>query len=228
MCTQIQRLETMHARGVLHRDIQLGNCVIGIPPNEKTVYMIDFGFSKNYIDPVTRKHIEDSRAKRDFIGNYWFSSVRVHCKGRGTSISSFLRFVESDVEHAVPSRRDDLEATALMLIHLLTPGGLSWTRNGVPKTDVAHSRLKREKAQTNPTDLCNGLPSAFEEFLRYCRRLSFAERPNYTQWVEVFRELAVDNGFPEEDAFVWPPTVQVRVVLFHTTAATRMQCCHVA
>lgn len=73
----------MHARGVLHRDIQLGNCVIGLPPNEKTVYMIDFGFSKQYVDGITRQHIPDSRAKRDFIGNYWFSSVRVHCKGRG-------------------------------------------------------------------------------------------------------------------------------------------------
>ena len=75
----------MHARGVLHRDIQLGNCVIGLPPNEKVVYMIDFGFSKQYVDSTTRQHIPDSRAKRDFIGNYWFSSVRVHCKGRGTS-----------------------------------------------------------------------------------------------------------------------------------------------
>ena len=45
---------------------------------------------------------------------------------------------------AVPTRRDDMEALALMLIHLLTPAGLSWTRNGVPKTDVAHNRLKRE------------------------------------------------------------------------------------
>jgi len=62
----------MHQRGVLHRDIQLGNCVIGLPPNEKTIYMIDFGFSKRYIDPYTGRHIPDSKLKRDFIGNYWF------------------------------------------------------------------------------------------------------------------------------------------------------------
>lgn len=73
----------MHSRGVLHRDIQLGNCVIGLPPDDKTIYMIDFGFSKRYIDPHTKRHIPDSRAKRDFIGNYWFSSVAVHCRGKG-------------------------------------------------------------------------------------------------------------------------------------------------
>lgn len=73
----------MHSRGILHRDIQLGNCAIGLGPNSQTVYMLDFGFSKQYIEPDTGRHIPDSKKKRDFIGNYWFSSVRVHCKGSG-------------------------------------------------------------------------------------------------------------------------------------------------
>lgn len=36
---QIERLEFMHSRGILHRDIQLGNCTIGLPPNDKLIYM---------------------------------------------------------------------------------------------------------------------------------------------------------------------------------------------
>lgn len=99
--SQIMRLQFMHNKEVLHRDIQLGNCVVGLPPNEKTIYMIDFGFSKRYIDAYTKRHIPDSKVKRDFIGNYWFrysfiplllfsrlrhfhSSVNVHCRGKGT------------------------------------------------------------------------------------------------------------------------------------------------
>ncbi|KAH8104652.1 CK1/CK1 protein kinase [Cristinia sonorae] len=183
----IARLEFMHDKGILHRDIQLGNCVVGPAPHEQTIYMIDFGFSKQYIDPRTKRHIPDSNKPRDFLGNYYFTSVNVHCRGK------------------VPSRRDDLEAVALMMIHLLTPGGLSWVRNGVPKTDHAHTRLKREKQRASPEDLCRGLPSEFEEFLRYCRRLKFAERPDYTRWISEFKELAVSHGFPESDAFVWPP-----------------------
>ena len=73
----------MHSRGILHRDIQLGNCTLGLDETEQTIYMIDFGFSKRYIDPRTHKHIPNSKAKRDFIGNYWFSSVNVHCRGKG-------------------------------------------------------------------------------------------------------------------------------------------------
>ncbi|KAL1950669.1 hypothetical protein VTO73DRAFT_5793 [Trametes versicolor] len=183
----IARLEFMHARGLLHRDIQLGNCVLGLPPNNTTIYMIDFGFSKFYIDQRTKRHIPDSKAPRDFIGNYWFSSVRVHCRG------------------SVPSRRDDMEAVALMLIHMLTPGGLSWTRNGVPKTDEAHNRLMYEKRNATPEDICRGLPPVFEEFLRSCRRLQFAERPDYERWIEEFANLAEDNGFPSSPAFIWPP-----------------------
>ncbi|KAH9841368.1 kinase-like domain-containing protein [Rhodofomes roseus] len=190
----IERLDFMHSRGVLHRDIQLGNCVVGLPPHDQLIYMIDFGFSKFYIDRRTGRHIPDSKQKRDFIGNYWFSSVGVHCRGK------------------VPSRRDDMEAAALMLIHLLTPGGLSWTRNGVPKTDAAHERLKREKRDARPEDLCRGLPAEFEEFLRYCRRLKFMDCPDYAYWLNEFRELAKESGFPENSLFVWPPPEPVRSI----------------
>ncbi|OBZ71290.1 Casein kinase I isoform delta-like protein [Grifola frondosa] len=205
---KISRLEFMHSRGILHRDIQLGNCVIGLPPNDKIIYMIDFGFSKCYIDPQTGRHIPDSDKKRDFIGNYWFSSVRVHCRGKGQLPEvTTTRVLNKDHIFIVPSRRDDLEAVALMLIHLLTPGGLSWTRNGVPKTDEAHERLMREKRRARPEDLCRGLPSEFEEFLRYCRKLNFEQCPDYHKWIEEFRALAVEHGYPERSDFIWPPPV---------------------
>ncbi|THH30032.1 hypothetical protein EUX98_g4143 [Antrodiella citrinella] len=156
--------------------------------------MIDFGFSKQYIDPTTKRHIPDSKKPRDFLGNYYFTSVNVHCRGK------------------VPSRRDDLEAVALMIIHLLTPGGLSWIRNGVPKTDLAHNRLKREKQCATPEELCRGLPEEFEEFLRYCRRLKFAERPDYGRWIDEFKNLTHSRGFPSSDAFVWPAPVDETTV----------------
>lgn len=109
----------------------------------------------------------------------------------------------------MPSRRDDLEAVALMLIHLLTPRGLSWTRNGVPKTSETHDLLIREKRNALPEDLCKGLPTVFEEFLRYTRRLKFDQCPNYREWIENFRELAVNEGYSSSDDFIWPPPLPV-------------------
>ncbi|KAH6912550.1 CK1/CK1 protein kinase [Coprinopsis sp. MPI-PUGE-AT-0042] len=201
----IERLEFMHSRGVLHRDIQLGNCTIGLGQNAKTIYMIDFGFSKIYIDQRTGRHIPDSRAKRDFIGNYWFSSVNVHCKGR------------------VPTRRDDLEATALMLIHMLTPRGLTWTRNGVPKTSAAHDLLIEEKRLARPEDLCRGLPEEFEDFLRYTRKLKFEQQPDYSTWIENFRQLKIESGYSSSDEFVWPPPKPTpKPVTVHTPLRIRV------
>ncbi|KIY64964.1 kinase-like protein [Cylindrobasidium torrendii FP15055 ss-10] len=183
----IERLEFMHHRGILHRDIQLGNVTIGPPGQETTLFMIDFGFSKRYIDSKTGAHIPDSTKKRDFIGNYWFSSIGVHCRGK------------------VPSRRDDLEALALMLIHMLTPNGLPWTRNGVPRDDAEHDFLKSTKRGMTAEELCEDLPNEFMLFLKYCRRLKFAEQPNYKHWRETFRKLAVSRGYGSSDAFIWPP-----------------------
>ena len=105
----------------------------------------------------------------------------------------------------VPSRRDDLEALALMLIHLLTPRGLSWTRNGVPKTNEAHNSLKAEKRKATAELLCRGLPSEFEEFLAYTRRLTYKERPEYDSWVERFRDLSIHLGYEDVEKFIWPP-----------------------
>ena len=211
----------MHHRGVLHRDIQLGNCVIGLPPNEKTIYMIDFGFSKRYLDQYTGRHIPDSKLKRDFIGNYWFRyaspslslprlnapPARSMCTAAEKVCFGPLHASDANRMPVVPSRRDDLEAAALMFIHLLTPRGLSWTRNGVPKTDDAHARLKAEKRKATPEALCRGLPIEFEEFLMYTRRLAFKENPDYDQWTNRFHDLAAEEGFANIDQFIWPPPV---------------------
>lgn len=108
-----------------------------------------------------------------------------------------------------------MEALALMLIHVLTEGGLPWTRNGIPKNDKAHDVIIRKKLKTSPEDLCRGLPHVFEDFLRYCRRLKFFEQPNYQSWIDQFVILAKALGYAMSDGyvddyFVWPPRPEVK------------------
>ncbi len=98
-----------------------------------------------------------------------------------------------------------MEALALMLIHLVTPSGLKWVRKGVPTTTREHDNIIRQKRTARPSELCLGLPSVFEEFLRYCRKLGFESCPNYRHWREEFRDLAIEHGFGGDDAFLWPP-----------------------
>jgi serine/threonine protein kinase len=62
-------LKSIHEKGIVHRDIKPENFLIKtISRNEKysnlnsnceqqIVYIIDFGLSKQYIDPITGKHV---------------------------------------------------------------------------------------------------------------------------------------------------------------------------
>jgi len=104
-----------------------------------------------------------------------------------------------------------------MLIHLLTPRGLLWTRKGVPKTSEAHNLLIREKRNALPEDLCKGLPPVFEEFLRYTRRLKFEQAPDYQFWIKKFKKFAIDEGYSDKDDFIWPPPQPVSLSSFSST-----------
>ena len=37
------------------------------------------------------------------------------------------------------------------------------------------------QVSVRPERLCRGLPDVFERYLRYCKELEFAERPNYAR-----------------------------------------------
>jgi len=45
----IRRIEFIHSRGFLHRDIKPDNFVMGIEQNSNSVYVIDFGLSKRFL-----------------------------------------------------------------------------------------------------------------------------------------------------------------------------------
>lgn len=130
--------------------------------------------------------------------------MNVHCRGRGNYWSIYY-YYKLTAGYLVPSRRDDLEAVALMLIHLLTPRGLVWTRNGIPKDEDEHDRLKLLKSSATPSQLCRNLPEEFEDLLKYCRKLKFAEQPDYATWIERFRDLSLECGGDGADNFIWPP-----------------------
>jgi casein kinase 1 len=130
---------------------------------------------------------------------------------------------DGHLAHIACSRRDDLESAALLLLHILTPGGLPWTRNGVPRDEAAHDRLKREKRAALPEILARDLPAEFEEFLRYCRGLGFTQQPNYAHWRGRFQELANDLGFKDANRFIWPPPPEPLVRFRSVLAAAEGQ-----
>ena len=53
----VQRMEYIHTKNFLHRDIKPDNFLIGLGKKQHIIYAIDFGLAKRYRDPRTNEHI---------------------------------------------------------------------------------------------------------------------------------------------------------------------------
>jgi serine/threonine protein kinase len=185
----INRLEFVHKKRIVHRDVKPGNFVMGLGRNEGKVFIIDFGLS-NYYQDQTGKHIgynEDA----SFHGTHRYASVNSHFK----------------VEQ---SRRDDLESLGYVLVYFLR-GGLPWqnVKAKKKKRRVVIGEMKRE---LSIDQLTAGLPSEFATYMHYVRSLNFLDLPDYEYMRRLFRTCMMKHQFLADGKFDWsakPGTISV-------------------
>jgi len=73
----IQRIEYIHSRGFLHRDIKPDNYLIGIGKRQHYVHVVDYGLAKRYKDPRTDEHIP-FRDDKSLTGTARYASLNTH------------------------------------------------------------------------------------------------------------------------------------------------------
>ena len=73
----ISRIEFMHSKNFLHRDIKPDNFLIGVGRNASIVYIIDLGLAKKYRDSRTNQHIP-YREGKNLTGTARYASVSTH------------------------------------------------------------------------------------------------------------------------------------------------------
>ena len=71
----ISRLEYIHYKTFLHRDVKPDNFLIGVGKRAKTIFIIDFGLAKRYFK--NGKHIEFCNDK-NLTGTARYASVNTH------------------------------------------------------------------------------------------------------------------------------------------------------
>ena len=175
-------IEQLHSKSFVHRDIKPDNFVMGIGPNENSVYIIDFGLAKRYRDPKTKLHIP-YRDNKSLTGTARYASINTHI----------------GVDQ---SRRDDVESFIYSLIYFIR-GNLPWQGiKGCPKKEK-YDKIMESKMSTPVELICKQLPKEFAGALYYARSLQFEEKPDYSH-IRNALYRALDDYMPSyEAAFDW-------------------------
>lgn len=178
----ISRVEYIHSRNFIHRDIKPDNFLMGIGKRGNQVNVIDFGLAKKYRDPKTHLHIP-YRENKNLTGTARYTSINTHL----------------GVEQ---SRRDDLESLGYVLMYFLR-GSLPWQGLKAATKKQKYERIMEKKMMTPTESLCRGFPTEMAIYLNCCRSLRFDDRPDYSYLRKLFRDLFVREGYQYDYVYDW-------------------------
>jgi serine/threonine protein kinase len=100
--SQISRIEYIHAKSFIHRDIKPDNFLMGIGKRGNQVNVIDFGLAKKYRDPKTHFHIP-YRENKNLTGTARYASINTHLGVGMIELSVLLACVGSNAVQSNPA-----------------------------------------------------------------------------------------------------------------------------
>lgn len=178
----VSRIEYIHSKNFIHRDIKPDNFLMGLAEKGNLVYIIDFGLAKKYRDTRTQAHIP-YRENKNLTGTARYASINTHL----------------GIEQ---SRRDDLESLGYVLMYF-NRGSLPWQGLRAATKRQKYERISEKKMSTPIEELCRTFPAEFASYLNYCRSLRFEEKPDYSHLRQMLRNLFHRQGFTYDYVFDW-------------------------
>ncbi|KAF8034322.1 hypothetical protein BT93_C0577 [Corymbia citriodora subsp. variegata] len=178
----LTRIEYVHSKGFLHRDIKPDNFLMGLGRKANQVYIIDFGLAKRYRDATTNRHIP-YRENKNLTGTARYASCNTHL----------------GIEQ---SRRDDLESLGYVLLYFLR-GSLPWQGLKAATKKQKYDKICEKKLSTPIEVLCKSHPVEFASYFHYCHSLTFDQRPDYGFLKRLFRDLFSREGCELDYVFDW-------------------------
>lgn len=178
----IARIEYIHSKNFIHRDIKPDNFIMGTGRHGSRVFMIDFGLAKKYRDSRTRTHIPYVEGK-NLTGTARYASINAH------------RGIEQ-------SRRDDLESLGYVFMYF-NRGSLPWQNLKAATKKQKYEKISEKKMSTPVDVLCASYPAEFGLYLRYCQQLRFDDAPDYAYLKQLFRILFRSQNFTNDYVYDW-------------------------
>ena len=191
----IARIEYVHSRCFVHRDIKPDNFLIGVQSNVNMVFIIDFGLAKKYKDMKSGQHVQ-YREGKSLTGTARYASLNAHA-GRELS------------------RRDDLEAIGYVLMYFLR-GSLPWQGITTRRKDEKYQKIYEKKNSTTVEELCRGFPQEFSDYINYCKALGFEEEPDYNYVRKMFKDLFDRLQYECDYVYDWNLSPEERDVQHNT------------
>jgi serine/threonine protein kinase len=173
------RIEFLHSRHLIHRDIKPDNFLMGVYNKNSIVYICDFGLCKKFRDH-DGKHIPFKDGK-SLTGTARYASIYSH-----------LGYEQS--------RRDDLESLAYSLIYF-SKGVLPWMGIKAQNKSEKYKKIFEKKIYSTISQLCDKLPKEFIDFMKYIKELAFEDKPNYQYLKTLLGKMYDKNNFSYDMVF---------------------------
>ena len=181
MIQAIERLKSLHEKGIIHRDIKPENFVIGPKNKERIIYLIDFGLSKKISND---KILPTIKADRNIIGTMRYISMNTH-------------------QGYEQGRRDDLESLFYIIIYFIK-GELPWQNIKCKTRQEKYNKIfEIKKKVTEDGELVEDLPLEMKKILEYILGLNFAERPNYLMMKKAIELILNKLNYSNDLQFDW-------------------------
>eukprot|EP00002_Diphylleia_rotans_P004411 TRINITY_DN13243_c0_g1_i1.p1 TRINITY_DN13243_c0_g1~~TRINITY_DN13243_c0_g1_i1.p1 ORF type:complete len:525 (-),score=105.42 TRINITY_DN13243_c0_g1_i1:292-1866(-) len=178
-------LESIHAKGYIHRDVKPSNMAMGLDENSRVCYIIDFGLARRFISP--EGELRPARESTGFRGTTRYASLNAH--------------MSQDL-----GRRDDL-MSLFYVIAEFSLGDLPW--RGIKDKDI----VSKMKSSWDIAAAFKHLPPEFYLFYEHVQSLTFLDSPDYSLIRDLFQRVAQRESRCIDQPFDWELPALSRSIL---------------